>query len=111
MFDAPTPMKMLVQHLEAAPVPPSRRTELPIPPELDDMVLRCLAKDPRHRPHSAEELFAAADGCAVCRTWTRAEARTWWHRHLPEHAGPLAAAVPGLAGLPHVAARDRPHAR
>jgi serine/threonine protein kinase len=70
-------MKMLVQHVEAAPVPPSRRTELPIPPELDEMVLRCLEKDPSRRPQSAEELFAVADGCTVCRTWTRAEARTW----------------------------------
>ena len=98
VFDAPTPMKMLVQHVEAVPVPPSRRTELPIPPELDEMVLRCLEKDPNRRPQSAEELFAVADGCTVCRTWTRAEARTWWQRHLPEHAEPLAMARRASSG-------------
>ena len=39
-------MKVLLQHVQAEPVPPSQRTELPIPQELDDLVLACLRKDP-----------------------------------------------------------------
>ena len=35
VFEADTPMKMLMQHVQARPVPPSQRTELPMPPELD----------------------------------------------------------------------------
>jgi eukaryotic-like serine/threonine-protein kinase len=94
VFDAPTPMKVLVQHVEARPVPSSRRTELPVPRELDEMVLRCLEKDPDKRPQSAEELLAMAEGCGACRTWNRLAAKTWWHRHLPEHGGPLTMPVP-----------------
>ena len=39
VFEADTPMKMLMQHVHAKPVPPSQRTELPIPRELDELVL------------------------------------------------------------------------
>ena len=44
VFEADTPMKMLLQHVQAQPVPPSQRTELPIPRELDELVLACLAE-------------------------------------------------------------------
>ncbi len=57
VFEADTPMKMLMQHVHAQPVPPSQRTELPIPRELDELVLACLQKDPDMRPQNAEELF------------------------------------------------------
>jgi serine/threonine-protein kinase len=89
VFEADTPMKMLMQHVHARPVSPSQRTELPIPRELDELVLSCLEKDPRARPQNAEELFRMAVGCKVCETWTHAHARGWWQTHLPELTGPL----------------------
>src|SRR6185436_8038121 len=46
VFEADSPMKMLMQHMHARPVPPSQRSELPIPRELDELVLACLEKDP-----------------------------------------------------------------
>jgi serine/threonine-protein kinase len=89
VFEAETPMKMLMQHVHAQPVPPSQRTELPIPRELDDLVLACLQKDPNLRPQNAEELFRMAKGCTVCANWANTEARRWWEAHLPELSGPL----------------------
>ena len=48
VFEADTPMKMFVAaSCRRKPMPPSQRTELPIPRELDDLVLACLEKDPR----------------------------------------------------------------
>jgi len=89
VFEAETPMKMLMQHVHAQPVPPSQRSELPIPRELDELVLACLQKDPDMRPQSAEELLRMAESCRVCESWNPAAARRWWETHLPELTGPL----------------------
>jgi serine/threonine-protein kinase len=94
VFEADTPMKMLMQHVQTPPVPPSERTELPIPRELDDLVLACLNKDPRKRPQNAEELFAMAWQCRSCEDWNQPSARTWWEAHLPELCGPLTISEP-----------------
>jgi serine/threonine-protein kinase len=89
VFEAETPMKMLMQHVHAQPVPPSQRTELPIPRELDELVLACLQKDPALRPQSAQELFRLATKCHSCESWDQDAARRWWETHLPELTGPL----------------------
>lgn len=89
VFEADTPMKMLMQHVQAVPVPPSERTELPIPPELDAIVMACLEKDPNKRPQNAEELLRIACNCQTCEGWNQATAKAWWERHLPELTGPL----------------------
>ncbi len=89
VFEAETPMKMLMQHVHAQPVPPSQRTELPIPRELDELVLACLQKDPDLRPQSAEELLRMCDGSRACKSWNHAAAKRWWETHLPDLTGPL----------------------
>jgi hypothetical protein len=82
-------MKMLLQHLQARPVPPSSRTELDIPREIDEFVLACLEKDPNNRPQDARELWLRATGCTACETWNQDTARGWWETYLPELTGPL----------------------
>jgi serine/threonine-protein kinase len=94
VFDADTSMKMLMHHVNTPPVPPSQRTELPIPRELDDLVLACLQKDPNLRPQNAGELFQMASNCRACEGWSREHAHHWWEAHLPEFTGPLS--VPEL---------------
>jgi serine/threonine-protein kinase len=89
VFEADTPMRMMLQHAQAKPAPPSQRTELPIPPELDALVLACLEKNPNDRPQSAEALFHMAVGCTASEGWNQTSARTWWQTHLPELTGPL----------------------
>jgi serine/threonine-protein kinase len=89
VFEADTSMKMLMHHLNTPPVPPSQRTELPIPRELDDLVLACLQKDPNLRPQNAGELFQLAHNCRACEGWSRDVAHQWWQVHLPEFTGPL----------------------
>ncbi|MBI2566612.1 MAG: protein kinase [Candidatus Schekmanbacteria bacterium] len=48
------PMALLVKHLSAAPVPPSRRVT-GLPRELEELILRLLAKKPRDRPGYVED--------------------------------------------------------
>jgi eukaryotic-like serine/threonine-protein kinase len=94
VFEADTPMKILMQHVQSRPVPPSQRTELRIPRELDDLVLACLEKDPDKRPQDAEQLLGVACGCKSCDAWTNDAARSWWEQHLPELTGPLTLTEP-----------------
>src|SRR4051812_22433449 len=86
VFEADTPMKMFADHLQTAPVPPSQRCELPIPEELDTLVLECLAKDPASRPPSADDLLRRLDRLTTKNPWTNQQAREWWETHLVELA-------------------------
>ena len=83
VFTADTAMKLLLAHAHTAPEPPSSRTEIPIPQELDALVLSCLAKDREHRPQSARDLLQRLDAIAPQKPWTDARAREWWKKHLP----------------------------
>jgi serine/threonine protein kinase len=83
VFTADTSMGLLLHHAKTAPTPPSARSELSIPAELDELVLSCLAKDPGQRPQSARELSRRL-GEVECRSpWTQDRAREWWTRHQP----------------------------
>ena len=84
VFTADTAMKLLLAHAHTPPEPPSSRTEIPIPPDLDALVLSCLAKDREHRPKSARDLLQRLDAVALQQPWTDARAREWWKVHLPQ---------------------------
>jgi serine/threonine-protein kinase len=50
----------------------------PIPPEIDELIARCLAKSPEQRPASAAEVAAELDRLLVGLPWTNLQARAWW---------------------------------
>src|SRR6185437_6605835 len=56
-FEGDTPVEVAMKHLSNAPKPPSELRK-DIPPELDMVVLRALAKDPNDRYQSADEMEA-----------------------------------------------------
>jgi hypothetical protein len=83
VFTGDTPMQFLTKHAQATPEPPSARTELPIPKELDAIVLACLAKDRSLRPQTARELARRLEALPVSGEWTPEFARAWWETHQP----------------------------
>jgi serine/threonine-protein kinase len=83
VFTAETSMEMLLKHAHSVPSPPSARSELSIPPALDDLVLACLAKDPAARPQSARELSQRLGEIAGLTPWSDDRARDWWRVHQP----------------------------
>jgi len=85
VFNAPTPIGHLMHHTQTLPAAPSSRTELPIPPALDELVLACLAKDPADRPQSARELSRRLARVEGADRWGEERAKAWWER-----VGPLA---------------------
>jgi serine/threonine-protein kinase len=88
VFSADTPMKMFVEHLNTAPVPPSERSELPIPRELDALVMACLEKEPALRPQSIDEVVRRLGTVRMPAPWDNGVAREWWERHFVELSTP-----------------------
>jgi eukaryotic-like serine/threonine-protein kinase len=86
LFDGPSAVKVMVAHAHTPPPPPSSRTELPIPPELEALILDCLEKDPARRPASAEALQARLQAIPIATPWTRERAERWWSEHAPHMA-------------------------
>ncbi len=83
-FEAPTPVAMLLQHVQDMPPAPSEVSETEIPAGLDRLVLDCLAKDPDNRPASAAVLYRRLAECPLPDPWDRDRAVQWWALHLAD---------------------------
>ncbi|MEO8127050.1 MAG: serine/threonine-protein kinase [Bryobacteraceae bacterium] len=84
VFEKKGAMAMMLAHAQEAPIPPSERTELPIPKELDRIILACLAKKPEDRPATAEALSRMLFACEGVGRWTQDDAEKWWQTNRPE---------------------------
>jgi serine/threonine-protein kinase len=84
VFEGMTSAAVIAAHIRDTPVAPSQRSELPIPPELDAVVLACLAKNPADRPQTAEELQERLNDVAMSSPWNQKRAMGWWSVHQPD---------------------------
>jgi serine/threonine protein kinase len=83
VFEAPNAIQLMYQHANGIPVPPSQRSELQIPPALDNVILACLAKHPKDRPQDALELSRLLKASVPQGSWDEERAHRWWNRHHP----------------------------
>ena len=74
-------MTVIADHLRTAPPRPSSRVELPVPPELDELVLACLEKQPASRPESAAVVAERLHAIPLATPWTSERAERWWATH------------------------------
>jgi len=89
IFDAETVSEIQEKQLTAEPLPFAERTTNPVSREMEELLLRCLAKDMNQRPPSAKELQALLLAIPGAGGWT-VEARTaWWDQYdqLPAVSG------------------------
>jgi serine/threonine-protein kinase len=63
VFDGDSVVEVCCHHLHSEPSLPSYEVDAPIAPELERIVLDCLAKNPLARPQSAAELAARLERC------------------------------------------------
>jgi serine/threonine protein kinase len=106
VFEGATPMEILIEHVKTRPTRPSQRISRPIQPELEEIVLSCLQKDPANRPQSARELERLLAGVPLSAPWTDEDAERWWREHPPEQA-PRRWVKPGT-GASSVASKPSP---
>jgi len=78
-FEGDKPLKVLIAHAHNDVVPPSQLRP-GLPTDLEQVILRCLAKDPANRFQTAAELADALAACRAADNWTRAMAAQWWQR-------------------------------
>jgi eukaryotic-like serine/threonine-protein kinase len=76
-FVRSTVAEAIVAHLREPPQPPSMHAP-DVPPDLEAVVLRCLAKDPPERFRDARHLDDALAGCSCAGEWDQERARSWW---------------------------------
>jgi len=89
VFDEGPPMQSLIDHVHTKPAPPSQKTSLTIPREIDEIVLACLEKDPDHRPQDAGAVGQRIAAFSLSKGWTNIRAQAWWQTHLPHLSQPL----------------------
>jgi serine/threonine-protein kinase len=78
VFDGEVVADILSHHLRTIPERPSKRLGRTLPTEVEEVVLACLAKDPKERPQTAIELRQQLRRSPMFGTWTEERALAWW---------------------------------
>ncbi len=78
VFTGATLMDICLKHTKEIPEPPSRRSGKAISTDLENLLLRGLAKSPSDRPSDAAEMLRQLEGCALVGQWASADAGAWW---------------------------------
>lgn len=78
VFQGGSVIEICAHHLHTTPARPSERIGESLPEEIENLVLRCIAKDPGERPESARQLEILLEACAASSPWLLTSARAWW---------------------------------
>ena len=85
VFQGTSPLAVLMKHGRDAP-PPMLGSIVPVPDDLERLVLQCLEKDPAHRPDDALALERSLARCDLADAWTDEDAAAWWASYWPERS-------------------------
>jgi serine/threonine-protein kinase len=81
VFEGKTVVEVCSKHLTEVPASPSMRAGRPIAPDLEQVILSCLAKAREDRPATAQALRAALLACSDAGRYDVEAAREWWRQH------------------------------
>jgi eukaryotic-like serine/threonine-protein kinase len=97
-FAYENPFKAMVAHASEAVVPP-RQVNVDIPEALEEVVMRCLEKDPEHRFQDVASLQRALRDIELADPWSSELAAEWWSCNgCPERKKLAAELVEAAAG-------------
>ncbi len=80
-FEGSSPYDVVSKHMNTEPRPPSEVASQPIPAELDEVILKCLAKNPGDRFSDVSALAEALENLRFDPPWSSDRAREWWLTH------------------------------
>ena len=81
-FSGKNVLDILISHRKKEASPPSRLNPA-IPVDVEQIVLKCLAKTPSDRYLDAASLMQALDCCSVASEWGPEQAANWWRSIKP----------------------------
>ena len=81
VFEADNVVDLCQKHVATPPTPPSQRSGISMPAELESAILACLEKSRAKRPQTARELAQLSSRCKEATAWSIEEADAWWGRH------------------------------
>jgi eukaryotic-like serine/threonine-protein kinase len=102
VFRGSSVMDVIAHHLHSIPEPPSVRLNMPVDPDLEQVLLACLAKRPDERTPSAHALRSQLRACAAAGRWTNARASEWWNAHRRRVRSPRPERVARDAAISHL---------
>lgn len=83
IFNAASAVDVLVQ-IVTKPIPSVKEaSDRIIPDALQDLISRCLAKDPKDRPQTADEVLKEVEKLIDDFPWTQQDATDWWENNIP----------------------------
>jgi serine/threonine-protein kinase len=106
VFEGKNAVDLCVQHASKKPVPPSERSTAQVPPELESVILACLAKDPEDRPSSAQALRVELSGLSAYEAWDEVDAIAWWTRFESDEPAEVDVDVDADAAVPRTVTVD-----
>jgi serine/threonine-protein kinase len=78
VFEHERAMAMINAHITEPPPRSSRHSKFTVPPELDELLLACLEKDPKDRPADAGSLRRRLEQVPLAERWDQDRAAVWW---------------------------------
>ena len=80
-FVRPNGLQVIQAHITTRPVDPVKIRDS-IPPDLNQVVMKCLEKKPNDRYVNIAALKKALNSCSCSRAWSDEEADEWWKTNL-----------------------------
>ncbi len=69
-----------VKHVDSPPRRPTEVVDVDIDPDLENLIMRCLARSPGKRLPNAHQLLEGLGNCRSASQWSPHKAAAWWNR-------------------------------
>ncbi len=77
-FEGEIAVDICLKQLDEEPLRPCDRIGMPLPDDLQNVLMSCLRKDPQERPQSVDDLADALRQCKDAYHWSAGDAYRWW---------------------------------
>ena len=94
VFEGSTHVELYLQHVTQPPKPIAEVSKQLVPPELEAIIMKCLAKQPADRYPSTTAVAEALEAMAPVRDWDRTAAKRWWRAFRDKQASTPATDAP-----------------